>query len=144
MLSASKALACVHTEKLSETQKWCEGMCMCLSVNVLCVSSALLRTTLVPHQLSSLSQSSNFSSSFVFPWLLSVFFSDIYPSHALSFSCKLHAAGQDTVLKLLQLSLRLRKTQGIAVSGDIKVYRVFIGCALFMTLNCKNLSQQVN
>lgn len=51
MLSASKALACVHTARRSETQKLCGNVCVCcLSVHVLRVSTALLSTVLVSYK----------------------------------------------------------------------------------------------
>lgn len=129
MLSASKALACVHTVRLRETQKLCVGMCMCVSVKVLCVSFALLSIAPVSHK------SVVFFVSVVFPspirlfshaFALCCFCLTFIPSHVFPpFSCILNAAGQVTEYKPLQLSLLLRKTQAIAVSADIKVYGVF-------------------
>lgn len=50
MLSVAKALACVHTTRFSETEKLCGNVCVCVSVNVLRVSFALLIAALVSHK----------------------------------------------------------------------------------------------
>lgn len=70
MLSASKDLPCVHT---AIRERNCVGTCICVSVNVLCASLALLSASQVWDK--AVVFFVFFCSSFIFPCLLSVLFS---------------------------------------------------------------------